>query len=104
MQEVLSNIRKHAEATHVLVKVATSDNEVTLRIEDDGKGFDIGELGPSDYSKFGIRTIKERAESVHSRLNIESKPEHGTKVTLSIPLNLPPPSAQRGEEIENTDS
>lgn len=104
MQEVLSNIRKHAEATHVLVKVATSDNEVTLRIEDDGKGFDIGELGPSDYSKFGIRTIKERAESVHSRLNIESKPEHGTKVTLSIPLNLPPPSAQRGEEIESTDS
>ncbi len=104
MQEVLSNIRKHAEATHVLVKVATSDNEVTLRIEDDGKGFDIDELGPSDYSKFGIRTIKERAESVHSRLNIESKPEHGTKVTLSIPLNLPPPSAQRGEEIESTDS
>ena len=104
VQEALSNIRKHAEATHALVKVATSENEVTFVVEDDGKGFDIDKLGQSGRLTFGIRTIKERAESIHSRLDIESKPEHGTKVTLSIPLNLPPPSAQRGEEIESTDS
>jgi len=104
MQEALSNIRKHAEATHALVRVTANLNEVTLIIEDDGKGFDTRTLGQNDFSKFGIRTSRERAESIHSRLDIESIPEHGTKVTLSIPLNFPQSSAERGEEIENTDS
>jgi signal transduction histidine kinase len=89
VQEALSNIRKHAQASCALVKVAISENEVTLVVEDDGKGFDVDELEQSDSSKFGIRTIKERAQSIHSRLDIESDPGHGTKVTLSIPLNLP---------------
>lgn len=89
VQEALSNIRKHAEASCALVKVAISKKEVTLVVEDDGKGFNVDELEQSDSSKFGIRTIKERAQSIHSRLDIESDPGHGTKVTLSIPLNLP---------------
>lgn len=89
VQEALSNIRKHAEPTRALVRLTASDNNVTLLIEDDGKGFDVNALGHSDCAKFGIRTIKERAESIHSRLDIESKPGNGTKVTLSIPLNLP---------------
>lgn len=104
MQEALSNTRKHAEATRALVRVEASENEVTLVIEDDGKGFDINKLKQNDYSKFGLWTIRERAESIHSRLDIESKPEHGTKVTLSIPLNLPRPSAEGGGESESTNS
>lgn len=103
VQEVLSNIRKHAEATRATVKVAAEDHAVTMVIEDDGKGFDIDKLGEGDWSKFGIRTIKERAESIHSRLGIESSPESGTRVTLSIPLT-PQPPAEQGEGNENTDS
>lgn len=89
VQEALSNIRKHAESSRALVKLSTSENEVALIIEDDGKGFNIDEIENTGYSKFGIRTIKERAESIHSSLGIESSPGHGTKITLSIPLNLP---------------
>jgi len=97
VQEALSNIRKHAKATHALVKVAKSESEVTLVIEDNGKGFDVNTLEQDDSSKFGIRTIKERAESIYSRLDIESNPQHGTRVTLSIPLNLSEPSTEEGE-------
>lgn len=104
VQEALSNVRKHADATYALVKVGISENELTLVIADDGKGFDIDKVGQSDGSKFGIRTIKERAQSIQSRLDIESGPEHGTKVTLSIPLNLPQPSAEHGKENESTNS
>ncbi|MBE0480033.1 MAG: GAF domain-containing sensor histidine kinase [Dehalococcoidia bacterium] len=97
VQEALSNIRKHAEASHALVKVSTKENEVILVIEDDGKGFDVDELEKVEYSKFGIRTIRERAESIHSRLEIESRTGHGTKVTLSIPTNPPQPSVEQCE-------
>jgi signal transduction histidine kinase len=89
MQEALSNIRKHAEPSRALVKVVTNENELSLIIEDDGKGFDIDGLEQSGFAKFGIRTMKERADSIHGRLGIESKVGHGTKVTLVIPLNLP---------------
>ena len=89
VQEALSNVRKHAEPNRALVKLSRSDNEVLLTVEDDGKGFNIDEIENAGYSKFGIRTIKERAESIHSNLDIDSKPGHGTKITLSIPLNLP---------------
>lgn len=104
IQEALSNIRKHAEATQVFVKVTASANEVILSIQDDGKGFDVSQIEQNDFSKFGIRTSRERAESIHSKLDIESSPEHGTKVTLSIPLNLPLSSAEKSEESESTDS
>lgn len=104
VQEALSNVRKHAEATRVSVKVEASDNEVDIVVEDDGKGFNIDEPGQSDWSKFGIRNIKERAESIHSRLDIESAPESGTRVTLRIPLTVSPPTVKEGEEIASTDS
>jgi two-component system nitrate/nitrite sensor histidine kinase NarX len=104
MQEALSNIRKHAEATQVWVKFTAGTSQVALVVEDDGKGFDINKLRQDDFSKFGIRTSRERAESIHSKLDIESSPEHGTKVTLSIPLDLPQSSAEKGEESESTDS
>ena len=104
VQEALSNVRKHAEASCVSVKIEASDSEVTIVIEDDGKGFNIDELGQGDWSKFGIRTIKERAESIHSRLDIASAPESGTRVTLKIPLTLPAAPVKEGEEIASTDS
>lgn len=86
VQEALSNVRKHAQATLALVKVVVIENELILTVEDDGKGFDIGELDRSSPSKFGIRTIKERAESIRARLDIDSQPGHGTRVTLIIPV------------------
>ncbi|MBN1368683.1 MAG: GAF domain-containing sensor histidine kinase [Dehalococcoidaceae bacterium] len=98
MQEALSNIRKHAEATRAQVKLSASDDEIVLIVQDDGKGFDVEKADKNHEAKFGIRTIRERAESINSRLVIESRPEHGTRVTLSIPLN----SSQAPVEQEET--
>jgi signal transduction histidine kinase len=96
VQEALSNIRKHAKATHAKVKVVAADNEVTIMVEDKGKGFDVESI-KDDWAKFGLRNMKERAESVRGNLMIESSPENGTKVTLSLPLTFSKIAAQEGK-------
>ena len=85
VQEALCNVRKHAQATHATIRVSSGDNRVIIAVEDDGKGFDVDKISKSDWSKCGLRNIKERATSIHSILKIESKPENGTRITLSIP-------------------
>jgi len=87
VQEALSNVRKHAGATLATIRVVATDNEVAIVVEDNGKGFDV-EGSKGDWAKFGLRNMKERADNVHSTLNIESTPETGTKVTLSLPLTF----------------
>jgi len=104
VQEALSNVRKHAEATSATIKVAAEDDEVIVVVEDDGKGFDVDKAGKGDWTKFGLRSMKERASSVDSRLTVESKPEHGTRITLSIPLISSRALVEEGERIESTGS
>ena len=87
VQEALSNVRKHAGATCAKVRIVAGDNEVTIMVEDDGRGFDV-ESSKGDWTKFGLRNMKERADSVHGTLNIESTPGNGTKLILSLPLTF----------------
>jgi signal transduction histidine kinase len=96
-QEALSNARKHAEATRATIKMNARDDEVTIIVEDDGRGFDL-EATKDDWTKFGLRNMRERAKSIHSNLNIESTLEKGTRVTLSIPLTFSQPALKEGEK------
>jgi signal transduction histidine kinase len=107
VQEALSNVRKHAKATHATVAVTTGESEVNITVEDDGTGFDVDKVEKIASTKLGLRNMKERADSIHSHLFVESKPENGTRVTLRIPLK----SSQAvndeddvGEEIESSNS
>ncbi len=86
VQEALCNVRKHAQASHALIKVSSAEGKVTIIVEDDGKGFDVEKVSKTDWTKCGLRNIKERADSIHSNLNIESWPESGTRITLCIPV------------------
>jgi len=104
VQEALSNVRKHAKATRATVKVAAGENEVTIAVQDDGKGFDVDKNGKGDWTKFGLRNMKERAGSIHGSLLVESMPEKGTKVTLSIPLTVSETVIEEGNKNESTDS
>jgi signal transduction histidine kinase len=104
VQEALSNVRKHADATRVSITVDAGENEIEISVKDDGKGFDINKVGKLDWTKFGLRNMKERAESIHANFLVESRPENGTKVTLGIPLNSFQTVIKEGEEIESTDS
>jgi len=88
VQEALTNVRKHARATRASVVVECRGRELVAIVEDDGVGFrtdDLdAELLPS--RRLGLSTMTERAALVGGRLEVESKPGHGTTVYLRVPL------------------
>lgn len=86
-QEALSNILRHAHATHARVKVFFQDHQFMLTIEDDGKGFSLPEnlLTVAARGHFGLVGLFERAEALNGQLSIESAPGKGTVVSLCLP-------------------
>ncbi|HEV7612697.1 MAG TPA: histidine kinase [Steroidobacteraceae bacterium] len=83
--EVLRNVERHARATRVNVALKTVDGAcLELRIEDNGVGFDPQALCPGH---FGIVGLREQAEIIGAELLIESKPNEGTKVIVSLRLS-----------------
>ncbi len=83
VQEALSNVRKHAVASTVLVQLDARDGWAEISVEDDGRGFDAERC---DGCHFGMQTMRERAVSVGGDLMVNSTPGRGTRVTLRVPL------------------
>jgi signal transduction histidine kinase/DNA-binding NarL/FixJ family response regulator len=79
-QESLNNVAKHAEAAQVTVDLSCWDKQATLRICDDGLGFD---LEAHEGGGLGIGIMNERARKVAAALKIDSRPGHGTEVTVT---------------------
>lgn len=79
-QEALQNIRKHTEATRIIVKLSKHDDTMTLMIQDDGIGFDVTDT-PAGH--FGLQNMRQRAEAVGARLEIVSAVNQGTKITIT---------------------
>lgn len=84
LQESLSNIRKHAQAHHVVVEL-DNRHDFTLRIRDDGVGFDTGRLKNMSEAHVGLGIMQERARRINAVLSVESQPNQGTTVTLVLP-------------------
>jgi signal transduction histidine kinase len=82
-QEALSNIRKHAEATRVIVTVSYMDDAVALDVQDNGVGFASNETRSRGA---GLRTMRERAETLGGTLTVESSPAEGTTVAFEFPI------------------
>ena len=89
VQEALNNVRKHANAEQVtiLIRVDRANDNVSVEIKDDGKGFDPGTL-PSRREGFGlgIKSMLERTQSAGGTMLIDSAPGKGTIVTFQLPL------------------
>jgi len=83
-QESLNNVVRHAKARRVDVTLEQDENRVTLRIADNGRGFDP--QAPRSGSHLGLWSIKERAEQLGGRLEVTSAPGAGTEVQVVIPL------------------
>ena len=86
-QEAIANAARHAHAERVGVTLSYMDDEVTLDVRDDGRGFTFGARpagGPS--GGFGLTAMRERAERVAGTLEIESEPGRGTAVSARVPL------------------
>jgi signal transduction histidine kinase len=87
IQEALTNVRKHARARQVCVRVVAEGNQARITIEDDGQGFDpVHSLLDGAYG-FGLRVMQERAESVGGRLEIDAHMGRGTRIGLWVPLS-----------------
>lgn len=89
IQESVNNAMKHAQATVVTVHLQRTEGEVTLRVEDDGKGFDIEKVRENyeDRGSFGLLNIEERAKLVNGTAEIRSAPGKGTSVDVRIPID-----------------
>ena len=88
VQEALTNVRKHAQASRVGLIVELQDGELRAIVEDDGRGMAVEErrprAGPGRH--LGLRGMAERARQAGGRLDLETEAGQGTTVYLSIPL------------------
>ena len=85
VQESLNNAAKHARASRVTVRIER-DHEIRCSIGDDGVGFSVAEImGANRTRGLGLTGIRERVEAVGGSLSIDSAPNRGTEIRVSIP-------------------
>lgn len=87
VQEALTNIVRHAEATSVLVRLEFREAETLLSIEDNGKGFDVNEVMARQGMRenLGIYGMTERATLLGGKLSIQSEAGKGTRLQVEVP-------------------
>jgi signal transduction histidine kinase len=83
IQELVSNIRKHAKAKSVLIQLLSHEDEVNLLIEDDGKGFEYEAM--ISAGGLGLKSINSRVQFLDGDIEWDSHIERGTSVTIKIP-------------------
>lgn len=90
-REALSNSIRHARATHRWVRLSRVDGAIRMQICDDGIGFD-----PKTKRKpgHGLANMAARAKRIHARFSLDSKPRHGTCITIDLPLEAPHEDAE----------
>jgi signal transduction histidine kinase len=85
VQEALTNIRKHANASEVSITMIDTGREMRVTIADNGVGFDPRESGRRDFPRFGLATMRERAEASGGTFSIVSRPGAGTTIEVTLP-------------------
>jgi signal transduction histidine kinase len=82
---------RHAGARTVRVRVERGSGTVSMRVEDDGQGFDPRQppAAPTAARGLGIHTMRERAAVLRGTFVLDSAPGRGTRVTVEIPLGEP---------------
>lgn len=99
-QEATNNVVKHSDARRLMVTVAFSGSELTLQINDDGRGFDPhlvdGQLAAGHLGLLGMR---ERAMLVGGELAVRSEPGHGALIEACIPIGEPLPDPAEKEQV-----
>jgi signal transduction histidine kinase len=88
-QEAINNIMKHSEAEEVVIDLRCDGDKCTLRIEDDGKGFDVQEITQVEKTGRGVGLfgMKERVTLVGGSCSVQSQPGQGTIITSEVPLS-----------------
>ncbi len=82
-QEILANVAKHSAASKVVVFLKKENDQITLRVKDDGIG--IKDIDMVKKNSFGIMGIRERAILMAGHMNIKGAPGKGTTITIEVP-------------------
>ncbi len=82
-QEALTNVARHSGAEKVLISIVIANEKITVKIEDNGKGFKVNEA--QNKGSFGLIGMNERARSLNGHFEIESAVGKGTIITISLP-------------------
>jgi PAS domain S-box-containing protein len=87
IQEGLTNIKKHADADHVTIRLVAAFPDIILRIKDNGKGFDVQKRMAmlTNEKRMGIHSMVQRTKLLHGKMEIQSKPMQGTKISIRLP-------------------
>ncbi len=96
-RELLMNVVKHARASKVKVSFHRSHNQICVRIQDDGVGFNAVQAGSdvSETNRFGLFSVREQLEHLGGNLAIESEPGRGTTAKVVIPIEEDAPVQTR---------
>ncbi|HQV69566.1 MAG TPA: PAS domain-containing sensor histidine kinase [Thermoflexales bacterium] len=86
VQEALTNVRKHAAAKKVAVRVDMAGSDILIDVIDDGQGFDKARLANGDGRRFGQSIMRERAAEIGGTVTVKSAPGQGTHLTISAPI------------------
>jgi len=81
-QESLANIARHSEARRVEIELTYESDKLRFTISDNGRGFDVHRKRPG----MGLRSMRERIQSIGGQIAVESKPGAGTRITAQVPL------------------
>ncbi len=84
IQEALANVARHSQASRVDVELAYRPDRIEVVIADNGRGFD----SQSGLSGLGLRSMRERVESVAGKIKFDSQTGVGTRIVLSVPISL----------------
>ena len=85
-QSALANVRRHAAARHVSVRLVAKPSTVVLSIEDDGAGFNATRLDTRAGARVGLAIMRERAESLGGTVEVTSEPGRGSRFTVRLTL------------------
>jgi signal transduction histidine kinase len=85
VQEALTNVARHAQASEVLIEASTDTDTCTIHIEDNGRGTVVADAGKR--GSFGLLGMRERVRQLHGSLTIDSAPGKGFRIAVQIPIN-----------------
>jgi signal transduction histidine kinase len=90
IEEAINNARKHAQASHIWVRLNRNQDLLQLEVEDDGAGFDLAavEAGYGQRGSLGMVNLRERSELVNGVLRIDSAKGEGTRISVTIPATI----------------
>jgi two-component system sensor histidine kinase UhpB len=86
IQESLTNIAKHSQASHGWVNLKVGDRVVEVTVQDDGVGFDVDKVVNAPQRSLGLFGMRERVELMGGNFTVQSGPSTGTRVHIVVPL------------------